>query len=251
MDERIIEVKDEVLETVLSDELKGYLEEDEKVNNKLNEKIDNLLNQIELVKKEKEESEKNFEDRLNEFREKLTKEKEEMFNEFSKREQDILNEKEKIEGIKTLEEAKKESYISSLNGISNEFDSKISSIEDAIKTCGDNETLSKALEEEKNKKLEKLNSAYDNRKNELQEVLSSIGEKEEEKVDINSSIIREPVTSSIDINNDINPLNSVTQNDEKDDEIISHESREDVVNDIFGSEEIMEGHVFPFLKSVM
>ena len=35
-----------------------------------------------------------------------------------------------------------------------------------------------------------------------------------------------------------------------DNEVISHEPREDVINEIYQSEEVMEGQVFPYLKTL-
>ena len=40
-------------------------------------------------------------------------------------------------------------------------------------------------------------------------------------------------------------------NETYDTEVISHEPREDVINEIYQSKDVMEGHVFPYLKSLL
>ena len=242
MEEKIInEEQEEVLENTIPEELKKYLEADE---NALGE-IENVLNILDermtSLNNEKEKKKKSFEDRLEEFKQSLAKEKEDTFNEFAKREQDIDAEKAKIESIKLEEQAKQVNYIDSLKEISSKYSSKINSIEEAIKACEDNDTLNKALEEEKNKLLESLSNEYNERKEALNKVLTEIGIKEEPKVE---EKVNEPVIEQQPIIN-----NNVVIEDEN--EVISHEPREDVINEIYGSEDVMEGHVFPYLKSVM
>ena len=139
MEEKIInEEQEEVLENTIPEELKKYLEADE---NALGE-IENVLNILDermtSLNNEKVESEKSFEDRLEEFKQSLAKEKEDTFNEFAKREQDIDAEKAKIESIKLEEQAKQVNYIDSLKEISSKYSSKINSIEEAIKACVEN-----------------------------------------------------------------------------------------------------------------
>ena len=248
MNDNMVEIE-EITENVIPEELKEYLKADNDVSNKIDERLSYLDEQMVSLNNEKIESEKSFEERLNNFKEELNKEKELALENFAKREKDIIEEKDNIIGIKSTESANQTSYINSLVNISNEYDSKILSVKEAIKTCGESESLQKALEEEENKKVNKLNAAYDERKKALDEILISINEKteevKEEIPEVNASF-----DTNIELDNSVpmdKPLEYVK---EYEGEIVSHESREDVVNDIFGSEEIMEGHVFPFLKSI-
>lgn len=246
MDKKIIiEEKEEVLESNnVPEELKKYLEEDNNTFKKIEEELTNLDNRIENLNTEKEESEKSFNERLAKFEEELRKEKEEAFEEFDKRQKRIEEEKEKLESIKLEEQGNQVNYIDSLKETFDSFTSKISSIEEAIKACEDNETLNKALEEEKSKLENALNEEYNNRKNKLDEVLKGIGLKEEieTKIDYNNfdldsllkpEIKEEPVLETVNNN-----------------EVIEHESVKDVINEIYESEDIMENHVFPYLKAV-
>ena len=270
MEEKSI-LETEVLEStpnIIPEELKVYLEKDEEVLNKLDGVISGLEEDIVNLNNEKEESEKDFEARLEEFKEQLSREKEEAFNNFAKREQDILEHKSDIEKLKLDQQGKQVNYIESLNKISSEYKSKISSIEEAIKACEDNDTLTKALEEETQKMNNSLEDAYDARKGELSDVLKTIGEEEpvveetpsyeeptyEEENDIPSIELDVPdvsipeVTPSFDTPID-NSLNIYEE--EYDTEVVSHEPRKDVINVIYESEDVMEGHVFPFLRSLV
>ena len=102
MEEKSI-LETEVLEStpnIIPEELKVYLEKDEEVLNKLDGVISGLEEDIVNLNNEKEESEKDFEARLEEFKEQLSREKEDAFNKFAKREQDILEHKSDIEKLK-------------------------------------------------------------------------------------------------------------------------------------------------------
>ena len=257
----------EVLESVVPEELKVYLEKDDEVIEKLDTVIKGLEDDINSLNEERENSEKDFEKRLEEFKESLAKEKEELFNEYDKREIDITTHKVDIEKIKLEQQGKQVNYVETLKDITSKFDSKISSIEDAIKACEDNDTLTKALEEEKNKKLESLEDEYKNRKEELKGVLETIGEKEEPELEETTEEeyhIEEPELPSdeidldIDVNSvetpDITPTFETNYNaveEDVDTEVVSHEPREDVINTIYESEDVMEGHVFPYLRSLV
>ena len=46
------------------------------------------------------------------------------------------------------------------------------------------------------------------------------------------------------------PIDQIIESHD-DNEVVSHESREDVINVILGSEEVMEGHVFPYLNGLL
>lgn len=281
--EEKVNIEEEVLESnTLPDELKVYLEKDNEVIDKLDSVIVGLDSDLALLNNQKEQTEQDFEDRLNEFKEKLTKEKEEAFEEFSKKEQDIIDRKEKIESIKLEEQGKQVNYIDSLKDISSKCNSKISSIEDAIRACEDNESLSRALEEEKNKMEELLIQECNKRKDDLNSVLVEIGEQEEEtpeevseetqsyelpsfetEPEVEPEVEAEPEQEfeyeepSIDLNNEVEetnvtPINNFDLFDEEyDNEVVSHETRKDVISVIYESEDVMEGHVFPYLKSLM
>ena len=250
MNDNMVEIE-ETGENIIPEELKQYLEADSNVTSKIEDKIANLDEQIVTLNNEKIESEKNFEERLNNFKEELNKERELALENFAKREKDIIDEKDNIIGIKAKETANQTSYINNLISISNEYDSKISSVKDAIKTCGESDTLQKALEEEENKKTNKLVETYDERKKALDEVLESIGEKKTEiNIEVQPEIDVNPEPSYVPEKENEDNNNNENINVEYEGEIVSHESREDVVNDLFGSEEVMEGHVFPFLKSI-
>ena len=266
MDEKI-NIEEEVLESTVPEELKVYLEKDNEVIEKLDNVITGLDSDLALLNNQKEQTEKDFEDRLNEFKEKLTKEKEDAFDEFSRKEQDILERKEKIESIKLDEQGKQVNYIDSLKDISAKCNSKISSIEDAIRACEDNDSLTKALEEEKSKMKELLVQECNKRKESLNGVLEEIGEKVEE--DIPAEVTEETQsfelpkfdeeesTDSFNLDNfniepEITPINNIDLlNEEYDNEVVSHEPRKDVISVIYESEDVMEGHVFPYLKSLM
>ncbi len=277
-----INIEEEVLESTVPEELKVYLEKDNEVIDKLGNVISGLDSDLELLSNQKEQTEKDFEDRLNEFKEQLTKEKEEAFEEFSKKEQDILDRKEQIESIKLEEQGKQVNYIDSLKDISAKCNSKISSIEDAIRACEGNETLTKALEEEKEKMNELLEQEYNKRKESLNSVLKEIGEKVEEEtpkevseetqsfelpkfdeeyndeIELNKPTFEnniEPEINNFDYNTsiepEVTPNNIDLFNEEYDNEVVSHETRKDVISVIYESEDVMEGHVFPYLKSLM
>ena len=274
MEEKIInEETEEVLENTASsipEELQKYLEKDDSTFEEIEKVLSILDDKKESLNAEKEASEKSFDDRLAEFQEMLAKEKEDAFNEFAKREQDLDAEKARIEEIKLDEQGKQVNYIDQLKEISDKFNSKISSIEEAIKTCEDNDTLTKALEEEKEKLERALDEEYISRKEELNSVLVDIGleeEKEEQTVDIdpdteinldfrtpeeierdmlldeekkNTPVIEPEV--SYETNNNFNLMD--------DNEVVEHESRKDVIAEIYQSKDVMEGHVFPYLKGL-
>ena len=273
MEEKIInEETEEVLENTASsipEELQKYLEKDESTLEKIENVLSTLDEKKETLNGEKEASEKDFEDRLNEFKEMLAKEKEDAFNEFAKREQDLDAEKARIEEIKLEQQGKQVNYIDLLKEISDKYSSKINSIEEAIKACEDNDTLSKALEEEKVKLEKALDEEYETRKQELDNVLVSIGLEEEKEED--TEIELEPIKeSNIDPDMEINldfrtpeeieldnkpaePEVTLINNDFNfmdDNEVMEHESRKDVIAEIYQSKDVMEGHVFPYLKGL-
>lgn len=238
-EKRINEETEEILENNASsipEELEKYLEKDETTLGKIEEVLSDLDDRMEKLNQEKIDSEKSFDDRLAEFQEMIAKEKEDAFNEFSRREQEIDAEKSRIESIKLEEQGKQVNYIDTLKEISDSYGSKISSIEEAIKACGDNDSLTRALEEEKNKLENDLSKEYESRKVALDEVLSNIGFEKEEQPIIEEPKIDFNIEPSIDIYDD--------------NEVINHEQREDVITDIYQSEEVMEGHLFPYLKSL-
>ena len=269
--EENINVEEEVLESNVPEELKKYLDKDNEVIEKLDGVIVSLDSDIALLNNQKDDAEKDFEERLNEFKEKITKEKEEAFEEFSKKEQEILDKKEKIENIKLEQQGKQVNYIDALKDISSKCNSKITSIEEAIKACEDNETLSKALEEEKDKMEELLIEESRKRSIELDDVLEDIGEKKEEEIpaevseetqsyelprldDIDLDETNdEPVTYDEPIGNINIPSveNFSIPEESYDTEVVDHENKKDVISVIYESEDVMEGHVFPFLKSLM
>ena len=275
MEEKIInEETEEVLENTASsipEELQKYLEKDDNTLGEIENVLSILDNKKESLSAEKEESEKSFDDRLNEFKEMLAKEKEDAFNEFAKREQELDAEKARIEEIKLEQQGKQVNYIDSLKEISDKFGSKINSIEEAIKACEDNDTLAKALEEEKTKLEKALDDEYNSRKEELDQVLVNIGIKEEPEIeepsiDPNTEInldFRTP--EEIERDNkpapvEVTPVEPVVNNESiintdfnfmDDNEVIEHESRKDVIAEIYQSKDVMEGHVFPYLKSIM
>ena len=266
MEEKIIAEETEVLENTIPEELKKYLEADENTLSEIENVLTELDNKMESLNNEKEESEKNFENRLEEFKQMIAKEKEDAFNEFSKKEEELNQEKTRIENIKLDEQAKQVNYIDSLKSTLSLYNSKITSIEDAIKACEDNETLSKALEEEKEKLNSELSKEYDLRKEVLDSVLKDIGVnviEEKNNIDLNQEInldFRTPEETKLkteaepikieepQVNANLDIINNEVE--EIDTEVISHEPREDVINDIYQSEDVMEGHVFPYLRSI-
>lgn len=233
----------EVLETneiIVPNELNEYLKEDEKALEKFEAKISDITSKEKALEEEKEAKEKEFEARLLEFQNTIAKEKEEQAKIFSDKESELANEKERIESIKTEQESKKQSYISSLININDTYTSKMALIKNAIDIASDNESLKKALEEEQEKLKDDLSKELENRKTEIEKALESIGEKKEEPV-VTEVPVEEPVVTTVD--------QIIESHD--DNEVVSHESRKDVIEEIYGSEEVMEGHVFPYLNGLL
>ena len=256
IDENYYEEKAEILETEIPVELNDYLKADLEAINLINKKVESLDGELTNLNEEREASERSFDERLEEYKKKLAAEREDVLEKFAKKEEEINNEKSKVLDIKYQQDSKKYDYIYKLKEISSSYNSKISSIEDAIKACGDNSQLGSALEEEKTKKIEKLSESYEDRKKELNDVLVEIGEKKEEPViekkielDTNAEEEKDKYNMESDFNPDL--INIPSYNEEEyDTEVVSHESGKDVVEDLLGSEDVMEGHVFPFLKSL-
>lgn len=263
MEERIYDETEEILENNagnIPEDLKRFLDADEKTLSEIENVLSTIDDKKNALETEKEDTENEFERRLKEFTENLEKEKADAFDILAKKEQDLDAEKARIEDIKLKEQGNQVNFIDSLKEVSDTYDSKINSISEAIKACEDNDTLTKALEEEKDKKEKLLKEKYDDRKNSLDKVLEEIGVKntkpsidpdteinldfrtpeEIEKESLNSKLYEEPLP---------NLLN--TKIDEyEENEIVDREKREDIINEIYQSEEIMEGQVFPYLRSV-
>lgn len=233
----------EVLETneiIVPSELTEYLKDDEKALETLNDKISSIVTKEEDLKKEIEDKQKEFEKRLEEFKKSLEKEKEEQAKIFSDRADDLSKEKDRINSIKSEQESKKQSYISSLININDSYESKINSIKGAIDIAPDNDSLKKALEEEQEKLNNDLSKELEKRKTEINKVLESVGE-----------TVEEPKVTEIPVEEpEVTPIDQIIESHD-DNEIVSHESREDVINVILGSEEVMEGHVFPYLNGLL
>lgn len=233
----------EVLETneiIVPSELTEYLKDDEKALETLNGKISSIVSKEEDLKKEIEDKQKEFEERLEEFKKSLEKEKEEQAKIFSDRADDLSKEKDRINSIKSEQESKKQSYISSLININDSYESKINSIKGAIDIAPDNDSLKKALEEEQEKLNNDLSKELEKRKTEINKVLESVGE-----------TVEEPKVTEIPVEEpEVTPIDQIIESHD-DNEVVSHESREDVINVILGSEEVMEGHVFPYLNGLL
>ena len=233
----------EVLETneiIVPSELTEYLKDDEKALETLNDKISSIVSKEEDLKKEIEDKQKEFEERLEEFKKSLEKEKEEQAKIFSDRADDLSKEKDRINSIKSEQESKKQSYISSLININDSYESKINSIKGAIDIAPDNDSLKKALEEEQEKLNNDLSKELEKRKTEINKVLESVGE-----------TVEEPKVTEIPVEEpEVTPIDQIIESHD-DNEVVSHESREDVINVILGSEEVMEGHVFPYLNGLL
>jgi DNA repair exonuclease SbcCD ATPase subunit len=238
----------EVLETnevIVPNELLDYLKEDEKALDIFNSKIEEIISKENELEKEKEEKEKEFEDRLEEFKKNLEKEKEDQAKIFGDRAKELTDEKEKIESVKSEQENKKQDYISSLININDSYNSKINSIKSAIDVAPDNDMLKKAVEEEQEKLSNDLSKELETRKTEIDKALELVGEKKEEPV------VEEPKVTEIPVEEPtIVPLEPIVETHDNN-EVVSHESREDVINVIYGSSEVMEGHVFPYLNGLL
>ena len=238
----------EVLETneiIVPNELLDYLKEDEKAVETFNSKIEAIVSKENDLAKEKEDKEKEFEARLEEFQNTIAKEKEEQAKIFSDRGEELAKEKEKIESVKSEQESKKQTYISSLININESYNSKMSSIKSAIDIAPDNDSLKKALEEEQTKLSEDLSKEAESRKTEIVKALESVGEvveKEETTVAIDAILNEEPKEEV--------KVEQIVESHE-DTEVVEHEPRKDVIDEIYGSEEVMEGHVFPYLKGLL
>ena len=233
----------EVLETneiIVPSELTEYLKDDEKALETLNGKISSIVSKEEDLKKEIEDKQKEFEERLEEFKKALEQEKADQAKIFSDRSDDLSKEKDRINSIKSEQESKKQSYISSLININDSYESKINSIKGAIDIAPDNDSLKKALEEEQEKLNNDLSKELEKRKTEINKVLESVGE-----------TVEEPKATEIPVEEpEVTPIDQIIESHD-DNEIVSHESREDVINVILGSEEVMEGHVFPYLNGLL
>ena len=251
----------EILETnelVIPKELNEYLENDNNAFSKFAEKINEISNKLIDLSKEKDDKEKEFEKRLEEFKIKLEEEIKDSDKLFADREKELNDEKSRIETIKSEQESKKEKYVETLKNISDKYSSKISSIKTAIEACADNDSLKKALEEEETRLKEDLDSEAVNRNNELNGALDLIGineVKKETKVEENKqeSFSEEEYNKFMDIlNSEISRIEASKQVIESsDNEVVMHEASEDVINEIYVSEEVMEGHVFPYLKGLL
>jgi chromosome segregation ATPase len=236
----------EVLETneiIVPNELTEYLKEDEKAVETFDKKISGLVSKEEDLTKEIEDKEKEFENRLEEFKNALEKEKEEQAKIFSDRAKELADEKARIESIKSEQEIKKQAYISTLINLNDDYTSKINSIKGAIDIAPDNDSLKKALEEEQEKLQEDLSKEAETRKTEIDKALESVGEKKEEPV-----VVEEPKVTEIPVEI---PVETPIVEVHEDNEVVAHEPREDVINEIYGSEEVMEGHVFPYLNGLL
>ena len=251
----------EILETnelVIPKELNEYLESDNNAFSKIAEKINEISNKLIDLSKEKDDKEKEFEKRLEEFKIKLEEEIKDSDKLFDDREKELNDEKSRIESIKSEQESKKEKYVETLKNISDKYSSKISSIKTAIEACADNDSLKKALEEEETRLKEDLDSEAVNRNNELNGALDLIGineVKKETKVEENKqeSFSDEEYNKFMDIlNSEISRIEASKQVIESsNNEVVMHEASEDVINEIYVSEEVMEGHVFPYLKGLL
>lgn len=238
----------EVLETneiIVPNELLEYLKEDDKALETFNSKIEAINSKEKDLAKEIEDKEKEFDARLEEFKNTIAKEKEEQSKIFSNRAEELAKEKEKIESVKTEQQSKKQSYISSLIKINDNYSSKMALIKNAIDIASDNDSLKKALEEEQEKLNNDLSKELENRKTEIQNALESVGEKKEEPV-VEVKVEETPAFEEP----TVIPVETIVETHD-DNEVVSHESREDVINVIYGSEEVMEGHVFPYLNGLL
>lgn len=253
----------EVLETneiIIPKELNEYLESDNESTLKFNEKINEMVNKLSDLSKEKDDKEKEFVKRLEDFKKQLEEEIKESDKAFSDREKELTDEKTRIESIKSDQESKKEKYVEVLKSINDKYNSKISSIKSAIEIASDNESLKKALEEEETKLKEDLGKEAENRKSELNSALGLIGiEKEEPKVEEVKSEVKEEDSFNEEeynkfmdiLNSEISRIESAKEEIKEDTEVIMHEPREDVINEIYLSEEVMEGQVFPYLNGLL
>ena len=254
----------EVLETneiIIPKELDEYLESDNGAVVKFDEKISEMASKLSDLAKEKDDKEKEFVKRLEDFKKQLEEEIKDSDKAFADREKELSDEKARIESIKADQESKKEKYVELLKSINDKYNSKISSIKSAIEIASDNDSLKKALEEEETKLKEDLSSEAENRKSELDSALGLIGF--ENKVEV-KEIVEEPVVEDTkeesmeeEYNKFINILNAEISRIEsskvvvEDTEVIMHEPREDVINEIYLSEEVMEGQVFPYLNGLL
>ena len=110
--------------------------------------------------------------------------------------------------------------------------------------------LKKAVEEEQAKLKGDLDKEAATRKTEIDNILESIGEKKEEpKIEI-PEVKEEPKVTEIPVP-EITPIEVPIEETHDDNEVVSHESRKDVIDVIYGSEEVMEGHVFPYLNGLL
>lgn len=256
----------EILETnelVIPKELNEYLESDNNAFSKFAEKINEISNKLIDLSKEKDDKEKEFEKRLEEFKIKLEEEIKDSDKLFADREKELNDEKSRIESIKSEQESKKEKYVENLKNISDKYSSKISSIKTAIEACADNDSLKKALEEEETRLKEDLDSEAVNRNNELNGALDLIGINEVKKeIEIDEPKVEETNQETFSdeeynkfmeiLNSEISRIEASKQVIESsDNEVVMHEASEDVINEIYVSEEVMEGHVFPYLKGLL
>ena len=251
---------EEILENSVPEELDQYLEADELALGQIDGVLDELESRINSLNEQREASEKSFEDRLEEFKAMIEKEKQDTFDDFERQEKEINEEKSRIEEIKLDQQSKQVNYVDALKGISESYNSKINSIQEAIDACEDNTILTQALQEEQEKLLSALEGEYENRKHELDSALEEVGFEKEPEIDPNQEInldfrtpeeierdlLKELESRKVTVDNNFNLLN-----EENDNEVVEFESREDVINEIYQSKDVMEGHVFPYLKSIM
>lgn len=271
MEEKIINEETEEIENVdinIPEELEKYLKEDTSAFEKFDSTIADLEDSIKSLNEERERTKADFEKRLNEFKEQLDKEKEEIMSDYAEKEEDLVEEKTRVESIKVEEQGNQVNYIDSLKAILDKYNKKMDSITSAIQTCKDNDTLTQALEEEKDKLEKDLDAEYDERKKELEDVLESIGIEPEpvtptytidpdteinldfrtpEEIEREMLLDKESKETSRDFDIDLTNSNFNLMDDN---EVIEHESRKDVISEIYQSKEIMEEHVFKYLKGL-
>ena len=315
------EYEEEVLENSVPEELKEYLDADETALGQIEGVLIDLDERMENLNAEREETKRTFEERLAEFKAMIEKERQEAFDEFDRMAGEIDAEKSRIEDIKLEQQSKQVNFIDSLKEISDTYNSKIGTIEEAIEACEGNTSLTKALEEEKENLEDALIDEYNSRVDELNDALVEVGFEIEPEIDPNQEInldfrtdeeirrdiereLREKNKAKIDPNQEINldfrtpeekerdlltkkEVRRIDPNQEinldfrtaeeierdllknletekehsannldlldgyDDNEVVEYESREDVINEIYQSKDVMEGHVFPYLNSIL
>ena len=190
---------DEMVETVVDEKLKEFMDKDEEIEKRLNEKIDQLAKEeeklrekeseiIELEESSREKISSNASaDELIEIAEKI-KEAEAEQSVISQNIENLSNEKDEIIQTKESIEQSRIDYIKNLNSVNDNYNEQLKKISEAIDVC-DNPALKQVLEDVKASKSSELETLKEKRISALREVLNEDTSESEENAPVQQTVI--------------------------------------------------------------